>query len=171
MIVLYYEARGWHESAMGKASGGGKNISHGGNSFSQVAGKGRAGGVQGAGKLHTQKMIVIQMRHPNRLCPKDTGGIRQPVGGSERNTWNFQRNQCRFGQRAADNNQSSARGDIDCCGKFKQILTVSVPGAHKNRDGQLQTCRSSRVRGLSPFLHSLSLRKLPKTRILGAKHG
>jgi hypothetical protein len=171
MIILSPEARAWHESAMRKASGGGKNISHGGNSFSQVAWEGIAAGVQRAGKLHTQKMIVIQMRHPNRPCAKDAGGIRQPIGGSERNTWNFQRNQCRFGQGAADDNQSSACGDINSSSKFKRILAVSILGAYKNRNGKLQTCRLSRVPGLGLFLHFPSLRKLPKASILGAKHG
>ncbi len=128
-----------HESAIVRRVGEGKTISHRSTDFSQVsAGNSRRVGVQRAGELQAQKMIVVQVPNPNRLRLLDSRRGLQPVSGPHRSTRNLHRNRGRFGQRTANYHQSTPSRDVDGRGKLQAILATSVVSADENRNRQLQ---------------------------------
>lgn len=79
------------------------------------------------------------MADPNGFSPHSSRGTGQARDGSDGSTRNLQRNPCRFGHRAAGDNQGSPRRYIDGGGKFQGILAVSVASTDKNRDSEPQS--------------------------------
>lgn len=119
----------------------GKTISHRRIRF-PPQGAGNAGSVsaQLAGKLQAQQVISVQMANPDGLGPHSPRGTGQTSGRTQGGAGNFQRNQRRYWQRAANNHQSSSLTNVHGRGKLQRILPVLVPTADENRDGQLQPC-------------------------------
>ena len=86
---------------------GGKNISQGGSSFSQLGDDGDIG-MQGARKLESEQVIVVQMRHPHGFGAYGTRGAPNTVFGPDRGAGNFKRHRTSLGQWTPDYDQGSA---------------------------------------------------------------
>ena len=91
------------------------------------------------GELQTDQVITFRVSYPDGAGAHATGSFGQGSRGGQRGAGDFEQNPCRKRQRAADGNQSSASGNIQCGGEFEEFFSLVVAAANEDRDSEGQT--------------------------------
>ena len=104
--------------------------------FSTLARNAADVGAQRTRELQSQKMIVVQVRDPDRLSPHAREEFGKPVEGQ----WEHLESPVKstpIWQRPPNDNQSAPGRNVDGRGKLQRILAILVATADKNGDGKL----------------------------------
>ena len=86
------------------------------------------------GELEPDQMVAIRVRYPQRSGAEIPRRLGQGVRRSQRRAGDFQQNLRGERQRAANRNQGSARGNVQCGGKLKKIFAFFVAATNENRN-------------------------------------
>ena len=86
------------------------------------------------GELESHQMVAIRVRHPQGSGAEIPCRFGEGVRRSQRSTGDFEQNLRGERQRAANRNQGTPGGNVQCGGKLEQIFALFVAATNENRD-------------------------------------
>ena len=86
------------------------------------------------GELESHQMVAIRVCHPQGSGAEIPCRFGEGVRRSQRSAGDFEQNLRGERQRAANRNQGTAGGNVQCGGKLEQIFAFFVAATNENRD-------------------------------------